>query len=190
VGVQFVEQCVCHFIPSAKWEKGYTIPGYGYFPLSPLKLVSRTIIVATTTLIVSPPSPNHPPWNRMSIIAVSRMTTRPDGGLCCVIVCLLQDMGQNCLLLETLSWVWCSRGFAGLQAIILPFFNGRATQESSSMALLYSFALWPCLNCVRWNAGEMLVMLCNAREGISDFNHWCLLQIWSDSLERSASGPW
>jgi len=47
----FVEQCVCHFIPSAKWEKGYTIPGYGYFPLSPLKLVSRTIIVATTTLI-------------------------------------------------------------------------------------------------------------------------------------------
>ncbi len=55
--VQFVEGCICHFVPSLKWEKGLQIKGYGYFPLSPLKLVSRTVIVAITTLIVSSLSP-------------------------------------------------------------------------------------------------------------------------------------
>jgi hypothetical protein len=47
----FVEGCICHFVPSLKWEKGLQIKGYGYFPLSPLKMVSRTVIVAITTLI-------------------------------------------------------------------------------------------------------------------------------------------
>lgn len=49
----FVEECVCRVIPSLKWQKEVILPGYGYFPISPLKLGSRTVIVALTTLIVS-----------------------------------------------------------------------------------------------------------------------------------------
>ena len=48
----FVEDSICHWFPSLKWQKEFDLPYYGYFPLSPLKLVSRTIIVATTTLLV------------------------------------------------------------------------------------------------------------------------------------------
>lgn len=49
----FVEDTITNWFPSLGWQKEYNLPGYGYFPLSPLKLVSRTIIVATTTLVVS-----------------------------------------------------------------------------------------------------------------------------------------
>lgn len=49
--MQFVEDCITKPFPALGWQKELNLPGYGYFPLSPLKMISRTVIVVTTTLL-------------------------------------------------------------------------------------------------------------------------------------------
>lgn len=51
--MQFVEGCITGWFPSLQWKKELHIPGYGYFPLSPLNSMSRIFIVFTTTFLVS-----------------------------------------------------------------------------------------------------------------------------------------
>lgn len=50
--MQFVEDSITRPFPALGWQKELDLPYFGYFPLSPLKLVSRTTIVVTTTLLV------------------------------------------------------------------------------------------------------------------------------------------
>lgn len=55
----FLEDSILYFFPRSKalrWQYNLSIPGYGYFAVSPLKLVNRTIVVCVTTLVVKPPA--------------------------------------------------------------------------------------------------------------------------------------
>ena len=54
--MDFVEDVIRRRYPNWKFlhmEKVYYLPALGRIPLSPLKLLSRTILVAITTIIVS-----------------------------------------------------------------------------------------------------------------------------------------
>lgn len=54
--MEFVEDSIRRTAPSSKllvWQYTFNLPGYGPFPLSPLRLVSRTVIVCITTVLVS-----------------------------------------------------------------------------------------------------------------------------------------
>ena len=65
--MMFVEESLIMMFPgwtALRWEFVPVLPGYGRFPVSPLKLVSRTTIVCVTTVVVSCPPP-HPQGPRL-----------------------------------------------------------------------------------------------------------------------------
>lgn len=54
--MMFVEESLIMLFPrvtALRWEFVPVLPLYGRFPISPLKLVSRTSIVCVTTVVVS-----------------------------------------------------------------------------------------------------------------------------------------
>ena len=148
----FIEQSICKFYPSLAWEKGYKVPGYGHFPVSPLKLVSRTTIVAITTLIVrslllNPQAPPQGIW-ALPGPSVFLQTLRWCHRLLYMTITirwnLSQSHSQPCnlsykrrrqvfmyswhlwnLLLALVSKIWSKSPHVKylMQAIILPFFN-------------------------------------------------------------------